>query len=82
MPKSKNILVVTGWSFNDALVQTYTLPYVKIIKKNLPEDSIIYLFTQRQKSYYNELNKNENAKKELELENIFVIEQEYVSFWN
>jgi glycosyltransferase involved in cell wall biosynthesis len=80
MAKSKNILVVTGWSFNDALVQTYTLPYVKIIKKNLPENSKIYLFTQRQKSYYIDFEKNETTKKELELENVFVIEQKYYPF--
>ena len=36
----------------DALVQTYTLPYVRIIKKNLPPDSIIYLVT---------LEKNKNS---------------------
>lgn len=80
MSRNKHILVITGWSFNDALVQTYTLPYVKIIKKNLSENSKIYLFTQRQKSYYIEFEKNETTKKELELENIFVIEQEYYHF--
>lgn len=29
----KNILVITYWSFRDPLVQTYTLPYAKIIRK-------------------------------------------------
>lgn len=41
----KNILVVTYWGFNDALIQAYTLPYVKIISKNLPEGSTIFLVT-------------------------------------
>jgi len=48
----KNVLALTYWSYPDALVQTYTLPYVRIIKKNLPPDSIIYLVT---------LEKNKNS---------------------
>ncbi|MBS1681424.1 MAG: glycosyltransferase [Bacteroidetes bacterium] len=41
----KNILILTYWSYHDALIQTYTLPYVKIILKNLPKGSKIYLLT-------------------------------------
>jgi glycosyltransferase involved in cell wall biosynthesis len=43
---SHNILIVTYWAFDDALVQTYTIPYLRIIKKILPANSIIYLVTQ------------------------------------
>lgn len=42
----KNILVITYWSFKDALIQTYTLPYVRIIREYLPPGSKIYLLTQ------------------------------------
>ena len=39
-----NILVFTQWSFKDALVQTYTLPYAAIIRKIIsPERKIILL---------------------------------------
>jgi len=41
-----NVLVITYWSFNDALIQAYTLPYVREIKKLLPEESVITLVTQ------------------------------------
>jgi len=41
----RNILILTYWSYPDALIQTYTLPYVRIIRKNLPSDSSIYLLT-------------------------------------
>ncbi|MBY0435305.1 MAG: hypothetical protein K2U26_14450 [Cyclobacteriaceae bacterium] len=41
----QNILVITYWSYDDALIQTYTLPYVKIIQKYLPIGSKIYLLT-------------------------------------
>lgn len=32
--KEKRILVLTYWPFQDALIQTYTLPYLKIISEN------------------------------------------------
>ena len=41
----KNILVITYWSFNDALIQTYTLPYVRILGEYLPANSKVYLLT-------------------------------------
>lgn len=40
-----NLLVLTYWSFKDALIQAYTLPYLAIIKKVLPEGSTIHLVT-------------------------------------
>ncbi len=46
--RPKNILVTTFWSYKDALVQTYTLPYLKIIHRNLPPGSTIYLLTIEQ----------------------------------
>ncbi len=49
MKIDKNILVLTYWSFNDALIQTYTLPYVKIIADIISEDSKLYLYTLENK---------------------------------
>ncbi len=43
--KRKNILVLTYWSYSDALIQTYTLPYLKIINEVISPDSTIHLFT-------------------------------------
>jgi len=40
-----NVLVLTYWSFADALVQTYTLPYVRMLRKHLKADGKAYLFT-------------------------------------
>lgn len=40
-----NVLVLTYWSFPDALVQTYTLPYVRMIRERLKPESRVYLFT-------------------------------------
>ncbi len=45
MRNRKNILVITSWSYNDALIQTYTLPYLNIIANHLSDDSNIFLTT-------------------------------------
>jgi len=47
----KNILVITYWSFSDALIQTYTLPYLKIIAEQLSPSSKIYLVTLEKENY-------------------------------
>ncbi len=45
MKKDTHILVITYWKYDDALIQTYTLPYLKIIESILTHNSKIYLFT-------------------------------------
>ena len=46
-----NILIITYWSYKDALIQTYTLPYLKIIRKYLKADAKIHLFTLEQQRF-------------------------------
>lgn len=41
----KTLMIVTYWSFEDALIQSYTLPYVRLIKKHLGPDTDIILVT-------------------------------------
>ncbi|HMK20012.1 MAG TPA: glycosyltransferase [Chitinophagaceae bacterium] len=48
MKLSGNILVLTQWSFKDALVQTYTLPYVDIIRETIGVDKKIIIVTAEQ----------------------------------
>jgi glycosyltransferase involved in cell wall biosynthesis len=43
--RPKNILILTHWSYRDALVQTYTLPYVNIIRNIVHPDEKIFLVT-------------------------------------
>ena len=69
--KTNNILVLTHWDFDDALVQTYTLPYVKIIASKLPKGSEIYLFT---------LNKTKKQSVDLSEWNIHLIHADYHRF--
>ena len=48
MKTTGHILVFTQWSFKDALVQTYTLPYVDLIREIIPLDIKIFLVTAEQ----------------------------------
>ena len=44
-----NILVLTQWSFKDALIQAYTLPYVDMIREIItPEKKIILVTSEQQ----------------------------------
>lgn len=43
-----NILVFTQWSYKDALVQTYTIPYVDIVRKLVPAVRKIIVLTAEQ----------------------------------
>jgi len=45
-----NILILTQWSFKDALVQTYTLPYVEIIREIVPAEKKIIVITSEQQN--------------------------------
>ena len=48
MSLTGNILILTQWSFKDALVQTYTLPYVSIIRQIVSVEREIILVTAEQ----------------------------------
>ena len=41
----RHILVITYWAYPDALVQTYTLPYVRQMLRALPSGSHVHLVT-------------------------------------
>ena len=59
---SSNILILTYWPYEEALIQAYTLPYVKMIRKYLSSDKEIWLQTLE--------------KKEIIVENFLIIEKE------
>ena len=50
MKKSENILIFTYWNYTDALIQTYTLPYINIIRKQVSKESKIILVTLENKN--------------------------------
>ena len=46
--KTRNLLALTYWSYKDALVQSAVMPYLRMIRRQLPEGSRIFLFTLEQ----------------------------------
>ncbi|MBO9573710.1 MAG: hypothetical protein J7497_16095 [Chitinophagaceae bacterium] len=45
----KNILVITTWGYKSGLVQSSTLPYLKLIHEIIPS-ARLYLVTQEQEN--------------------------------
>lgn len=48
---SRSVLVLTYWSAPDALIQTYTLPYVRQVRRLLPASATIHLLTLEQQDH-------------------------------
>jgi glycosyltransferase involved in cell wall biosynthesis len=46
--KTRNVLALTTWSYKDALVQSAVLPYLRMIRRQLPPGSKIFLLTLEQ----------------------------------
>lgn len=78
--KVTNILVPTFFSFKDALIQTYTLPYVKLIHKYLPAGSKIYLATLEKPSFALNEEEKKAALEELSEFNIEWVPLNYYPF--
>ena len=77
---SKNILILTQWSFKDSLIQAYTLPYVYIIAKQLPIGSKIYLVTFEQIKFKMPPSEKAAIKNMLAEKGIFLIDFSYFTF--
>ncbi len=71
-----NILVVTQWGFEEGLIQSYTLPYLKIIHKVNPGRKI-YLITQEKLGLDADRAKLEKIGKELLAFNITLLPETY-----
>lgn len=80
MAKRKNILVITYWSYKEALIQAYTLPYLRIIYNQLPPGSIIYLVTFEQEKQKLSANEKAQVKARLRLQGIKLITLTYSKF--
>ncbi len=78
--KKKHVLVTTFWSFKDALVQTYTLPYLKIMHKHLPAGSTIYLLTIEQERYQIYAEELANIEADLKKYNIVSLRFNYYPY--
>jgi glycosyltransferase involved in cell wall biosynthesis len=72
----KNILVVTQWGYEEGLIQSYTLPYLKIIHKVNPSLEI-YLITQEKSGLDENQVKLKKIKEELKQFNIHLLPEKY-----
>lgn len=72
-----NILLLTYWSFKEGLIQSYTLPYLKLISKNLSPEEKIYLVTFERAPLQLSVEEVEEAKKMLRANQIEWIPKSY-----
>ena len=80
MSKEGNILVFTQWSYKDALVQTYTLPYVNIIRKIISPDRKIFLVTSEHEKIALNDDEISQLNKEWENRNMQLLPEPYKRF--
>jgi glycosyltransferase involved in cell wall biosynthesis len=78
--KDKNILILTYWSFKDALIQTYTLPYVRLIRQNIGVNGKIFLLTLEQHFFKMSDSDWKEEQLRFEEENIILIRCKYDRF--
>lgn len=80
MSQLKNILVITYWSYKDALIQTYTLPYVRLIRKQLANNQKIFLVCLEQEKSRMDAAELKKEKEQLKKENIHLLTFNYSNF--
>jgi len=73
MSAKKNILVLTYWSYKDALIQAYTLPYVHLISEEIGVKDKIYLITQEQVDRKMSIDERVQVKQRLRMQGIRLI---------
>src|SRR6187399_1409459 len=80
MKPAGNILIFTQWSFKDALVQTYTLPYVDLIREIIPQNIKIFLVTAEQQQVALSAEEAAQVNKEWEKRNMQLLPESYKKF--
>ncbi len=80
MKTAGNILVYTQWSFKDALVQTYTLPYVNIIREIISPKQKIILVTAEQEHIALSKAESYHLNKDWEKKNMMLLPEPYKRF--
>ena len=80
MRPAGNILVLTQWSFRDALVQTYTLPYVDIIRKIISPNRKIILITAEQEHIALSKDETDQINKDWQKRNMQLLPGPYKRF--
>jgi hypothetical protein len=80
MKTTGNILVFTQWSFKDALVQTYTLPYINIIREIISPGQKIILVTAEQDHIALNKTESDQVNNQWEKKNMMLLPVPYKRF--
>lgn len=72
----KNVLVVTQWGYEEGLIQSYTLPYLKMMHQYSP-CSKIYLITQEKAGLERNRDKLDAIQKSLAEFSIYLVPEKY-----
>jgi len=80
MKREGNILVFTQWSFKDALVQTYTLPYINIIREIISPGRKIILVTAEQPHIALSKEETDQVNKDWKSRNMQLLPEPYKRF--
>ena len=80
MKTAGNILFFTQWSFKDALVQTYTLPYINIIREIISPGRKIILVTAEQPHIALSKEETDEINKDWKSRNMQLLPEPYKRF--
>jgi hypothetical protein len=75
-----NILVLTQWSFKDALIQAYTMPYVDMIREIITPEKKIILVTSEQQHIALKKSEQETINTGWKERNMQLVAQPYKKF--
>ena len=75
-----NILFITFWSYKDALIQTYTLPYVNIIRNIVDKQRKIFIVTLEQEKFEFKEGERRAIEDSLRKQNIYLVSFSYRRF--
>jgi glycosyltransferase involved in cell wall biosynthesis len=75
-----NILVLTQWSFKDALVQAYTMPYVEMMREIITPEKKIILVTSEQQNVALKKSEQETINADWKEKNMQLVAQPYRKF--
>jgi glycosyltransferase involved in cell wall biosynthesis len=75
-----NVLALTYWSFKDALVQSAVLPYLRMIRAQLPPGSLIFLVTLEQAHLRMDDAEARRVRADLEAEGVRLVAFPYSRF--
>jgi len=72
-----NILVLTSWSFKEGLIQSYTLPYLRMISEHLKADERLFLVTFEKENMSNTPEEESAARASLKTDKIEWVKYNY-----